>query len=301
MPKDSSSRILASLGQAGKIESSDTVLSAGNMTTDQIVTLIKESTRLKDELLHALRQFGLVRNPRAAFVRTSDYSTTLSEARKELDEKRARYQDVQSQVETLEREIEEAKKQVSRISEVAQAGFASADIAFSKGDYNRILGRIPARKLPDAQRALQKLSGEQIILAPGSRIKDWVYILVAAPEEKMSQALQTLILYEFVQTEIPKGEQPDLKTAKETLETRVRDQSAKLEEARTNMKRFQDEADKSLNLLGDRLQDSLIQLQAVLRIGEGSHASQAFAWLAKAPTQKMLNSLTSQGVLFETE
>ncbi len=301
IPKDMSNSVLASLGPTSKVESSDTILSAGKMTTDQIATIIKESTRLKDELLHTLRQLGLARNPRAAATRTRDYPTTLSEARNELDQKRAQYQDLQSGIETLEREIEETKKQANRISEVEQAGFASTEISFSKGEYNRILGRIPARKVPDAQRSLQKALGDQVILAPGSRVKDWIYILVAAPEEKMSLATQTLILYDFAQTEIPKPEQPDLKTAKETLENRIREQSAKLEEARTEMKRFQNEAGENLNQLADRIQDSLIQLQAVLRIGEGSKASQAFAWLAKAPTPKMLNSLSTNGVLFETE
>ncbi len=301
MPKDSSTRVMATLGPTAKVESRDTVLSGGRLTTDQMVSNIREYSRLRDELFHTIRQVGLTRNARAASSEPSDHATVLVEAREELDEKKASHQDLQSRIENLEKQIDEAKKQISRISEITQAGFSSADIAFAKGEFNRVIGRIPVRKVTDAQRSLQKLLGDQVVLALGNRAKDWVYILVAAPEEKIPQALQTILLYDFSQSEIPKSEEPDLKNAKAALETRVEELSSDLDEAKAEMKRFQDLARESLNHLADNIQDSLIQLQAVLKMGEGSQASRAFAWLAKTPGPKMLNSLSSQGALFETE
>jgi len=301
VPKDSSNNVLATLGPASKVESMDTVLSAGKLTTDHIVSNIKEYSRLRDELFHTIRQFGLVRNARPASPEARDYTSTLDEARKELDEKKTHYQDLQSRVENLERQIEEAKKQTNRISEVIQAGFNSTDVDFSKGEFNRILGRVPARKLQDAQRALQKQFSDQIVLAPGTRIKDWVYVLVAAPLDKIPQALQTLLLYDFTQAEIPKTEEPDLNIAKKVLETGAKELAQDLDEAKGEMKRFQEQASERLNQLADTVQDSLILLQAVLKMGEGSMASRAFAWLAKTPAPKILNSLSKQGALFETE
>jgi predicted nucleic acid-binding Zn-ribbon protein len=301
MPKDYSKKVVATLGPTAKFESSDTILSAGRLTTDKLVGYIKEYSRLRDELFHTIRQLGLSRNARTASSQPGDYAIFLGNAREELDQRKSGYQEVQSRVESLEKQIDEAKKKVSRINEIIQAGFSSADMAFGKGEFNRALGRIPARKIADAQRALQKSLGDQAVLATGNRVKDSVYVLLAAPEEKMQQATQTLLLYDFTPSETTKADEPDLNTAKTALEGRIIAMSSELAQAKTEMKQFQEKAGESLNSLADRVQDSLMQMQAVLKLGEGAQASKAFAWLTKPPSPRTLSSLSSQGVLYETE
>ncbi len=301
MPKGSSTSIVSTLGATAKIESSDTVLSAGRLTTEKLVSYIKDYSRLRDELLHTIRQLGLTRIARTASTQPSEYASYFARARDELDQKKAEYQEIQSRIDGLEKQIEEAKKQASRIAEIIQAGFSSTDLAFGKGEFNRVLGRIPARKLVDAQRALEKLLGGHAVLATGNRVGDHVYVLLAAPEEKMQQSTQTLLLYDFAPSEIAKLDEPDINTAKTILETKIMKLSSELDQAKMELKEFQAQASESLNRLADGVQDSLMHMQGVLRIGEGAQASKVFAWLTKPPSPRTLSSLSSQGVLYETE
>jgi len=301
LPKDSSGKILASLGTATKVESRDLTLSVERLTTEMIVKDIKEYIRLRDELLHNLRQLGLPREPRVATSQVQNHQEALVETRKVLDENRNRYQELQSGIEDLQRQIDEAKKQSSRISEILQAGFPSSEVVSAGGEFSRILGRIPVRKLADAQRSLESSLRDQLAFASGNRIKDWVYLLVAVPAGKTPLVLQTLLLHDFIQTDIPKSEEPDLQRALASLETKTRDLTKELEDGKTKLKLFQSEAAEKLNRLADNVQDSLMQLQAVLKMGEGAKLSQTFAWLAKPLPSKTLNALSDQGALFETE
>jgi uncharacterized protein YlxW (UPF0749 family) len=300
LPKDSSGKILASLGTSAKVESKDLTLSADRLTTEMIVRNIKEYMRLRDELLHTLRQLGLPREPRVGSPQVQNHQEALAETRKVLDENRSLYQELQSSIEDLQRQIDEAKKQSSRISEILQAGFPSSEVVSATGDFSRILGRIPVRKLADAQRSLASSMKDQLAFATGNRIKDWVYLLVAVPANKTPQVLQTLLLYDFVQTDIPKSDEPDLQRALASLEAKTKDLTKELEDAKSKLKLFQNEAAETLNRLADNIQDSLMQLQAVLKMGEGANVSRTFAWLAKPLSPKTLNALSDQGVLFET-
>jgi vacuolar-type H+-ATPase subunit I/STV1 len=289
------------LGSTSKLESKEAVLTGGRMTTDDMVGRIKECIRLRDELVHTIRQLGLTREPRVSSVEGADFADSLADVRRQLEDQKSLYSETQSRIEDLAKRIDESKKQLGRISEVLQAGFTSEDIMFSKGEFNRVLGKMPSRKLEDAQRALRKLMGDQAVLALGNRSKDSTYVLIAAPEEKMPQVLQTMLLYDFLQTEVPRSEEPDLKSAQSNLEARVKELTQELDASREELKGIQKKASETLNVLTDKVQDSLIQLQAVLKMGEGSKASLAFARLAKAPPPKVLTSLTSQGALFESE
>ncbi len=67
------------------------------------------------------------------------------------------------------------------------------------------------------------------------------------------------------------------------------------------MKQLQDGAAETLNRMADHVQDSLMQMQAVLKMGEGTQASKAFAWLPKPPTPKILSSIQNNGALYESE
>src|SRR6266702_1144833 len=282
MPKESSTRVVAALGTTAKFESSDTILSAGRLTTDKLVGYIKDYSRLRDELFHTIRQLGVARNARTASTPIDDYADYLSKTREGLEEKKSEYQEIQSRIDGLDKQIDEARKQLTRTNEVIQAGFNTTDLSFGKGEFNKVLGRIPARKLTDAKAALQRLLGNQAILATGNRVKD-----------KIQQATQTLILYDFVPSDVEKSEEPSLDRAKTNLANRITELTSSLDQARKEMKQFQDKAAESLNRMADQVQDSLMQMQAVLKLGEGTQASKAFAWLTKPPTPRILSSLSS--------
>ncbi len=301
IPKGTSTQVVASIGPTAKFESSETVLSAGRLTTDKLVGYIKDYSRLRDELFHTMRQIGVPRNARTASDLPGDYASFLPTAKEELEQKKSEYQEIQSRTVDIEKRIDEAKKQLTRVNEVIHAGFNTTDLAFSKGEFNKVLGRIPSRKLTDAQSAIKKLLQDQAILATGNRVKDNIYVLLAAPEDKVQQATQTLILYDFVPSEVSKSEEPDLNMTKSGLEGRITEQTSSLDQARKEMKKFQDTAAETLNQIGDHLQDSLMQMQAVLKMGEGAQASKVFAWLPKPPTPRVFNSLQSNGALYETE
>jgi vacuolar-type H+-ATPase subunit I/STV1 len=301
LPKDASSKILASLGSTMKMESKETVLTAGRLTTDDIVKEIKEYARLRDELLHTTRLLGIPREPQAGGEAPPDYARRLSEAQRQLDSYRARYQELQSRIEALGRELDETMKQLSKLAELGRTGFGPAEVSSRGGEFTRILGRMPVRRLDVARRTLENTLGEQAILALGRRSKDWVYILLAVQPDRASHALQTLMLYDFAQTEIPKSEEPDLNQAQASLEGKKQEIGKELGSATEGMKVFQAEARETLNRLADDLQDSLMLLRGVLKMGEGSDAVRAFAWLPKGPAPKTLNTLTNMGVLFEAE
>ncbi len=301
MPQDSSAKMVSSLGPSAKVESTSLVLRSGRLTTEDIVRNIREFTRLRDELIHTLRQLGIPREPRKGMLENPDYGLILSEAQKQLEDRRKRLQETQARVEGLDRQIEESKKQVGRLGEVADAGFVSEEALPKQGEFARILGRLPLRKLEAAQRALQATLKDQVVLATGNRKKDWVYVLLASPPEKTSPALQTLILYDFVQTEVPTSEEPDLKKALASLEEKKEKLSKELETSKEEMKTVRSESGETLNRLTDRVQDALMLLRAVLKMGEDASVTHVFAWVEKTPPAKMINALSSQGALVEAE
>ncbi len=301
MPQDSSAKIVSSLGPSAKVDSTSLILRSGRLTTEDIVRNIREFTRLRDELLHTLRQLGIPREPRKGMLENPDYELLLSETQKQLEDKRRHYQEAQTRVESLERQIEDMKKQIGQLGEVAEAGFVSGEALSKRGEFNRILGLIPLRKLEAAQRALQATLKDQVVLATGNRKKDWVYVLLASPPEKTSQAFQTLILYDFVQTEVPPSEELDLKKALASLEEKKDRLSKELETSKEEMKTVRSEAGETLNRLADRVQNALMFLRAVLKMGEGVGVAHAFAWLEKTPPAKMIHALSSQGALVEAE
>lgn len=300
-PQNSSAKIVSSLGPRTKLESTNIVLTAGQLSTEDMVRNIRELTRLRDELSHTLRQLGIPRAPRKNLLESPNFDQIVSEGQKELEVNRRRFQETQSRIETIERQIEETRKQSARISELIQAGFSSGEALSRQGEFTKILGRLPSRKLEVAQRALQSNLKDQVILATGNRTKDMVYILVATPPDKASQALQTLILHDFVQTDTPTSNEPDLNKTSVALEEKRETLSRELGTSREELKVFRNEAGEMLNRLADQVQDSLLFLRAVLKMGEGTNAAHAFAWLEKPPQAKLVTALSTQGILVETE
>jgi len=248
-----------------------------------------------------MRQLSIPRHAGKTSLQNPDYGRLLGEAQEQLDMRRRSYQETQARTEALQRQTEDIRKQAARISEIVEAGFASTEAFSAPGQFSRLLGRLPVRKLEPSQRALQSALQGQGVFATGNRNKDWVYVLVAAPADKMSTALQTLILYDFVQTEVPSSEEPDLKRALVKLDENKGKVASELELAHVELKTARTEAGKTLNELADTVQDSLIILRGVLKLGEGMKASHSFAWLEKAPSAKVIAALLAHGTVVETE
>ena len=107
MPRDSSTRVVAALGPTAKFESSDTIVSAGRLTTDKLVGYIKDYSRLRDEVFHTIRQLGVARNARTASTPVDDYAGHFSKTKEGLEEKKSEYQEIQSRIDSLDKQIDE--------------------------------------------------------------------------------------------------------------------------------------------------------------------------------------------------
>ncbi len=301
-PRTESNRLLEQLGPAQKLESGTIVLDSGRLTTDEIARYIREYLKLRDETLHAIRQLGVERHAQNVAGTPRDIARQLDPHWKRLTEIRTRYRDLQAQMEILEKQLDDSKKKVALIRQVLETGFGIEEVRGSKGfGFARILGRVPSRRLQDAQKALQSNLKEQAFIATGTQKGDWTHILVAVPSDKATSALQTLVLHDFSPMEIPNVEQPDLKAALDEETRRLDSVSKQLDEARRKLNEFVKNSSGEINGLMDNAIESLIYLRAVLRIGEGIKAQHTFAVLAKSPTAKALDALTKSGALVESE
>src|SRR5438046_10338700 len=139
--------------------------------------------------------------------------TTGSEAETQAAEARSEYQKILSSVETADRQVQEIEKQVSTIEQLKGTGFSFDEIMSGATGFRRILGRLPSKKLDAAQKALRALLKERAVMTTGAKRNDSVHILVATSTEDASQALQTLLLYDFVPTDIPNIEAVDATAA----------------------------------------------------------------------------------------
>jgi hypothetical protein len=301
LPQKTSSNILAQLGASQKLERREIVLTPGRLTTDEIAKYIREFARLRDETLHTIRLLGVPRKPRNSVEPVSDPGRKLDDYWKQLDQIRNEYRELQSRVERLEREVEDTKKRMLLINQIVETGFGIEDVRTSALGFGKILGRIPTRRIQDAQKALQAGLKDQVLIAVGNRKGDWTHLLVAVPADKAPLALQTLVLHDFVQTEIPNVDQPDLRVAL-AIETQRQDTASRqLANEKTKLQELMQAASEKLNQLADISQEALIFLRAVLRIGEDTRAEHAFTILAKNPPSKVLDALTRSGALVEAE
>src|SRR3989454_4026060 len=301
LPRKESRNLLAQLGSSQKLERREIVLSPGRLTTDEIAKYIREFARLRDETLHTIRLLGAPRQARNSVEPVSDPGRKLDEYWKQLDQMRNEYRDLQSRVEKLEREVDDSKKRIGLINQIIETGFGIEDVRTSGLGFNKILGRIPTRRLQDTHKAFQAGLKDQILIAIGKRKGDWTHLLVAFPADKTPVALQTLVLHDFVQTEIPNVDQPDLKAAL-AIETQRQDTASRqLGAEKTKLQEFIRAASEKLNQLADISQEALIFLRAVLRMGEDTRAEHAFTILEKNPSSKVLDALTRSGALVEAE
>ncbi len=232
---------------------------------------------------------------------SDDLASLLTEAQEELENRRTQYQELQSKIDSLQRQLDTVEKQVGILEEVGRAGFTSPEVSGYASGFNRILGRLPFRKLAETQRDLDGSLKDQAVLATGARVKDLIYVLVAVPRDKTSQALQTLLLHDFVQTEAPSSEGADRDASLAALETKRKSVQEELGSFKDQLKQFQAETRDSLNRIADMVQEAYMSLKGLLQLGEGSKASIAMAWLAKPVSPKTVSIMRSQGAILEME
>ena len=297
LPKALAQRAMASLGPLAKVDAQELVLDTGRMTTEDVVRYIKEYAKLRDGVAQTLRQLGIERKPESAIPETSDVKTTGSEAETQAAEARSEYQKILSSVEAADRQVQEIEKQVSTLEQLKGTGFSFDEIMSGATGFRRILGRLPFKKLDAAQKALRALLKERAVMMTGAKKNGSVYILVAMPTEDASQALQTLLLYDFIPTDIPNIEAPDATAAlmswqmeKDRLIREKQSQNSRLEALREEMAG-------PLNRSADNIEETLLLLRGSLRLGGGTKAAHILARLDKPLTPVVLNSLQKDGVV----
>src|SRR5712692_4473142 len=289
---DASVKIATALGTPGKTESKRIQLTSGHLTTEQIVGRIKELSKLRDEILQVMRQLDLSREAGPSPVDQLDYDSELESAKGELDEARDKYQEVQGRIENIQRQIDESKKKITALTEISHTGFATDQLESDAEDFRRALGRLPFKKLDAAKKAVQSQFRDQVILAVGNKKQDIFYILVAAPKDKYSQALQTLLLHDFTPIEIPEYKSPDVKSEIQTGEERAKVLAKELDEIKLRLDELRKKAGQTLNRRLDQVVDALMLLRGILKLGEGTQATRIYAHLEKVPPAETLNNLS---------
>src|SRR5713101_3398077 len=267
---DASVKMATALGTPGKIESKRIPLTSGQLTTEQIVGRIKELSKLRDEILQVMRQLNLTREAGPSPVDRLDYDSELESAKLELDEARNQYQEVQGRIDKIQRQVEDSKKRIAALTEISQTGFATDQLESEAGDFRRILGRLPVKKMEAAQKAMLAQFKDQIILAVGNKRQDAFYVLVAAPKDKSSQALQTLLLYDFTPIEIPEYKSQDVKSEIQTEEEKAKTLAKELDELKLQLDDFRKTAGLTLNQKLDQVVDALMLFRGILKLGEGT-------------------------------
>ena len=294
---DASVKTAIALGTPGKTESKRIPLTSGQLTTEQIVGRIKELSKLRDEILQVMRQLNLAREAGPGTVDHLNYDSELESAKRELDEARNQHQEVQGRIDKIQRQIDDSKRRIAALTEISQTGFATDPLESEAGDFRRILGRLPVKKLDAAQKAMLGQFKDQAILAVGNRRQDALYILIATPKEKFSQALQTLLLYDFTPIEIPEYKSSDVRSEIQTEEDAGKVQSKELNELKQQLDDFRTKARLTLNSRLDAVVDALMLLRGILKLGEGTQASRIYARLERVLPAETVNNLSRRGIV----
>jgi vacuolar-type H+-ATPase subunit I/STV1 len=297
VPKILAQKTTATLGPSGKFDAREITLSTGGLTTENIVRHIKEYAKLREEISQTLRQLGIERSPDKATAQVSIIEATFSDAQTQAAQARGEYQRLASELAGVDRQVQEVERQISTVEQLKATGFSNEEMLSRATGFRRILGRLPSKKVDAAQKAVHSLLKERTVMTVGAKGGDWTYLLVAAPTENASQTLQTLLLYDFIATDMPTFDGPDLGVAvkswqskKEQLTTNRQSLDTKLQDLRKSQAR-------TLNSSMDKIQETLLLLRGSLRLGEGTTAAHIFARLEKTPMAVTLNMLQSDGVL----
>jgi hypothetical protein len=156
---------------------------------------------------------------------------------------------------------------------------------------------LPVKKIESAQKALQSQYKDQAVLAVGNRKQDMYYVLVAAPKDKSSQALQTILLYDFTPIEIPEYKSPDAKPEIQTEDARAKLLSKELEGLKLQLDDLRRRAGQTLNRRLDEVVEALMLLRGILKLGEGTQASRIYAQLERVVPVEIVNSLSRKGIV----
>ena len=294
---DASVKMATALGTPGKTESKRIALTSEQLTTEQIVGRIKELSKLRDEIVQVMRQFNLTREAGPSVGDQLDYDSELESAKRELDEARNQYQEVQGRIDKIQRQIDDSKKRIAALTEISQTGFATDQLESEAEDFRRVLGRLPAKKLEAAQKAVQSQFKDQAILAVGNKKQDSFYVLVAAPKDKSSQALQTLLLYDFTPIQIPEYKSQDVKSGIQTEEEKAKALAKELDELKLQLDDLRKTAGLTLNQRLDKVVDALMMFRGILKLGEGTQASRIYARLERVLPAEIVNNLSRRGVI----
>jgi vacuolar-type H+-ATPase subunit I/STV1 len=297
LPNDASTNVALALGPTGKAESKTVTLVSGNMTTEAIVGRIKELSKLRDEILQVMRQLNLTRKSEPSRADQPDYDVELELVKRELEEARDKYQEIQGRIEKVQRQIDDSKKKIAALEEISQTGFATDQLESEAEDFRRVLGRLPGKKLEAAQKAVQSQLKEQAILAVGNKKQDSFYILVAAPKDKSSQTLQTLLLYDFTPIEIPEYKSSDVRSEIRTEDERAKILTQELGELELQLDDLREKAGLTVNHRLDQVIDALMLLRAILKLGDGTQASHIYARLEKILPAETVTNLSRLGIV----
>src|SRR2546422_2965999 len=297
LPNDASAKTALALGTPGKTESRNVTLSSGDMTTEAIVSRIKELSKLRDEIMQVMRQLNLTREASPSAADQLYYDSESESAKRELDEAREKYQELQGRIEKIQRQIEDSRKRIAALTEISQTGFATDQLESEAEDFRRVLGRLPAKKLEAAQKAVRSQFKDQAILAVGNKKQDSFYVLVAAPKDKSSQALQTLLLYDFTPIQIPEYKSQDVKSGIQTEEEKAKALAKELDELKLQLDDLRKTAGLTLNQRLDKVVDALMMFRGILKLGEGTQASRIYARLERVLPAEIVNNLSRRGII----
>jgi vacuolar-type H+-ATPase subunit I/STV1 len=296
LPNDPS--VKTALGrEASKLESNALTLSSEKMTTEMIVGRIKELSKLRDEIIQVMRQLSISREPGTKLTDQLRNYDELDSLRQEIDETRNRYLEIQGKIDGIQRQIDDSKKLILGLTELSKTGFTVEQLESEVNDFHRVLGRVPFKKLNALEKAVQSQFKNQAILAIGSKGRDVAYILVATSKEKSSQALQTLLLHDFSQVEIPEIRSSDPKAEIRAQEDKLKTLTMELEELKRQHEEIRKTSGVVLNGRLDEISGSLILLRGTLKLGEGAQASRIYARLEKPLPAPTLSELTKKGVI----
>ena len=297
VPKIIAQRVINSLGPEAKVEAIELDLKTERLTIENVVRYVKEFTKVRDELVLTFRQLGMERDGKPLLPKLSNLDATLQEARKKTQDAQEEYKRILLETESFEREAQEAAKQLATVEQISTTGFNYDELASRITGFRRILGKLPAKKVEAAQKALGAFFKDRAVMTTGARRNDWVYLLVASPTDAASQALQTLLLYDFVPTDMPSFDGPDLKEAMRTWEQKRDKLTREVEGGKQRMTDFRREQSGPLNNLADQVEETILVLRSSLRLGQETKAAHIYARLEKPISTETLNALARDGIL----
>jgi vacuolar-type H+-ATPase subunit I/STV1 len=267
------------------------------LTTENIVRYIREYTKLRDEIGQTVRQLGIERDPEPATPEFSDLKAGYSEVESQAAEARIEFQKHQAKLDNIDRELQEVDRKVLAFDQLKATGFSLEEMMSRATGFRRILGRLPVKKLDAAQKALRASLKDTTFLTTGERKGDTVYILAATPTDNASQTLQTLLLYDFVQTDLPVLENADMEEVIDGLRRKKDELTGDKQSLDSMIHDMRKSLGGPLNQSIDKIAETLLALRGSLRLGEGTSTAHIFARLNNPPGPVTLSALQKDGVL----